>query len=199
MTSKRFGLAPELSARLRSLSILYDRDEQGEYSALQPDLRRRVLLRDRRAAKRIPRIRGAECAIPYCRPAARNAAGSWSVLSGRVRAGATDTECSEKASQPPKYLHPQARQGQCGATLIPSAVGWVDRKLHSKGKEIEAVKEVRHKAILGTFFHAPAIGSIEILEDALVGIDAAGRIASVVRAEIQAAPFLSTRLMPRGV
>ena len=45
------------------------------------------------------------------------------------------------------------------------------------------MKEVRHKAILGTFFHAPAIGSIEILEDALVGIDGAGRIASVVRAE----------------
>ena len=44
------------------------------------------------------------------------------------------------------------------------------------------MKEVRHKAIR-TFFHAPAIGSIEILEDALVGIDAAGRIASVVRAE----------------
>ena len=30
----RFGLAPELSARLRSLSILYDRDEQGEYFQL---------------------------------------------------------------------------------------------------------------------------------------------------------------------
>ena len=45
------------------------------------------------------------------------------------------------------------------------------------------MKDVRHKTILGTFFHAPAIGSIEILEDALIGIDGAGRIASVLRAD----------------
>jgi guanine deaminase len=45
------------------------------------------------------------------------------------------------------------------------------------------VKDVRQKTLLGTVFHAPAIGSIEILADALIGIDGAGRIASVLKVD----------------
>jgi guanine deaminase len=45
------------------------------------------------------------------------------------------------------------------------------------------VEDVRRTTLLGTLFHAPEIGSIEILEDALIGIDAAGRIASLVRVD----------------
>lgn len=48
-------------------------------------------------------------------------------------------------------------------------------------RKAETVKDVRHKTILGTLFHAPAIGSIDILEDALIEVDDAGRIASVVK------------------
>lgn len=44
------------------------------------------------------------------------------------------------------------------------------------------MEDVRHKTILGTFFHAPAAGSIEVLEDALVEIDGGGKIASVLKA-----------------
>lgn len=39
--------------------------------------------------------------------------------------------------------------------------------------------DLRDKTLLGTFFHAPRLGSIEILADTLVGIDGAGRIAAV--------------------
>jgi len=37
------------------------------------------------------------------------------------------------------------------------------------------------KTLAGTFFHAPALGAIEVLKDALVEIDVAGRIAAVRR------------------
>ena len=40
--------------------------------------------------------------------------------------------------------------------------------------------DVHDKTVLGTFFHAPAIGAIEILADTLVAVDGAGRIASVI-------------------
>jgi guanine deaminase len=39
--------------------------------------------------------------------------------------------------------------------------------------------DLRSKTIAGTFCHAPALGAIEILSDALVAIDATGRIAAV--------------------
>jgi guanine deaminase len=47
------------------------------------------------------------------------------------------------------------------------------------------VNEVRRKTVLGTLFHAPEIGSIEVLEDTLIGIDGAGRITSVLKADDQ--------------
>ena len=43
------------------------------------------------------------------------------------------------------------------------------------------MKGVLQKTLLGTLFHAPKIGSIEILDDALSGIDGAARIASVLK------------------
>ena len=39
--------------------------------------------------------------------------------------------------------------------------------------------DLRGKTLLGTFFHAPGLGSVEILADTLIGIDGAGRIAAV--------------------
>lgn len=45
------------------------------------------------------------------------------------------------------------------------------------------MKDVRRKTLLGTLFHAPAIGSIEIIDDALIGVDGAGRIASVLKVD----------------
>jgi cytosine/adenosine deaminase-related metal-dependent hydrolase len=45
------------------------------------------------------------------------------------------------------------------------------------------VNDVRHKTLLGTLFHAPTIGSIDAIQNALIGIDGAGRIASVLRAD----------------
>ena len=40
-------------------------------------------------------------------------------------------------------------------------------------------KELRGQVIAGTFFHAPRLGSVEILEDALIAIDQAGSIAAI--------------------
>lgn len=45
------------------------------------------------------------------------------------------------------------------------------------------MREVCRKTILGTFFHAPAIGSIEVLENALIGVDGGGRTAFVLKAD----------------
>src|SRR5437870_2925181 len=42
------------------------------------------------------------------------------------------------------------------------------------------IKELRGRVLAGTFFHAPRLGSIEILEDALITVDRVGRIAAVV-------------------
>jgi guanine deaminase len=44
------------------------------------------------------------------------------------------------------------------------------------------VTDLRHKTIAGTFCHAPILGEIEILRDALVEIDGEGNIAKVVPA-----------------
>ncbi|MDI1430146.1 guanine deaminase [Polyangium sorediatum] len=41
--------------------------------------------------------------------------------------------------------------------------------------------DLRGKTLAGTFFHAPVLGGIEVLDDALVEIDAAGRITTVTR------------------
>jgi guanine deaminase len=41
------------------------------------------------------------------------------------------------------------------------------------------LNDLRDKTLLGTFFHAPRLGAIEILADNLIGIDGAGRIAAV--------------------
>ncbi|MDC3958951.1 guanine deaminase [Polyangium jinanense] len=41
--------------------------------------------------------------------------------------------------------------------------------------------DLRGKTLAGTFFHAPVLGTLEVLEDALVEIDKAGRIATVIR------------------
>ena len=43
--------------------------------------------------------------------------------------------------------------------------------------------DLRGKTLAGTFFHAPVLGAIEVLEDALVEIDAAGRITTVTRSD----------------
>ena len=40
---------------------------------------------------------------------------------------------------------------------------------------------LRDRTVSGTFFHAPALGRVECLEDALVSVDADGRIAAVHR------------------
>src|SRR5437016_945591 len=42
------------------------------------------------------------------------------------------------------------------------------------------MKDVRGRILAGTFFHAPALGAIEILADALLAIDEAGFIAAVM-------------------
>ncbi|WEK49410.1 MAG: guanine deaminase [Candidatus Kaistia colombiensis] len=42
--------------------------------------------------------------------------------------------------------------------------------------------DLRNKTIAGTFCHAPELGSIEILRDALIEIDGRGQIAGVIRA-----------------
>jgi guanine deaminase len=41
--------------------------------------------------------------------------------------------------------------------------------------------DVRNKSVLGTFFHAPVRGAVEILEDALVEVDGNGTIGAVLR------------------
>ena len=41
--------------------------------------------------------------------------------------------------------------------------------------------DVRDKTVLGTFFHAPVRGTVEVLEDALVGVDVSGAIDAVLR------------------
>jgi guanine deaminase len=41
-------------------------------------------------------------------------------------------------------------------------------------------KELRGRVVAGTFFHAPRLGTVEILEDALIAVDRAGSIAAVV-------------------
>jgi guanine deaminase len=43
------------------------------------------------------------------------------------------------------------------------------------------MNDVRGRVLAGTFFHAPARGTIEILEDALLAVDNAGTIAAVTR------------------
>jgi guanine deaminase len=43
--------------------------------------------------------------------------------------------------------------------------------------------DARRKTVRGTFFHAPVIGTIEVLADALIGVDGAGSIASVCTAD----------------
>jgi guanine deaminase len=45
------------------------------------------------------------------------------------------------------------------------------------------MREVRNKAILGTAFHGPQVGSIEVLENILIEIDGLGRIARVLRSD----------------
>ena len=40
---------------------------------------------------------------------------------------------------------------------------------------------LRGRVVSGTFFHAPTLGEVECLENALVSIDAEGRIAAVHR------------------
>jgi guanine deaminase len=68
------------------------------------------------------------------------------------------------------------------------------------------IKELRGRVVAGTFFHAPRLGSIEILEDALIAVDHTGSIAAVVgrsdpaqnrlRSEAQAQGKLER--LPRG-
>lgn len=41
--------------------------------------------------------------------------------------------------------------------------------------------DVRHKTLLGTLFHAPAVGSVDIIQNALIDIDGGGTIASVLK------------------
>jgi guanine deaminase len=41
--------------------------------------------------------------------------------------------------------------------------------------------DVRNKVLFGTFFHAPNLGRVEVLEDALLGIDSDGTIGALVR------------------
>jgi guanine deaminase len=60
------------------------------------------------------------------------------------------------------------------------------------------VRDVRHKSVLGTFFHAPAIGSIEVLADALIHIDSAGRIVSVLKTDDQRYTAALTGAEARG-
>jgi guanine deaminase len=43
--------------------------------------------------------------------------------------------------------------------------------------------DLRGKTIAGTFCHAPVLGGLEILKDALVALDGAGRIAAVIAAD----------------
>ena len=44
------------------------------------------------------------------------------------------------------------------------------------------MREVRGRVVAGTFFHAPSLGTIEILADALLAIDDFGTIAAVIPA-----------------
>jgi guanine deaminase len=43
------------------------------------------------------------------------------------------------------------------------------------------MNDVRGRVLAGTFFHAPTRGTIDILEDALLAVDATGTIATVTR------------------
>ena len=42
------------------------------------------------------------------------------------------------------------------------------------------MNDVRGRVLAGTFFHAPTRGTIDILEDALLAVDATGTIATMV-------------------
>ena len=50
-------------------------------------------------------------------------------------------------------------------------------------KSRSSLSDVRHKTVRATFFHAPLIGAVEVLADALITVDGAGRIASVLQPE----------------
>jgi len=54
------------------------------------------------------------------------------------------------------------------------------------------------KAFLGSFFHTPAYGAFEYLEDALIEVDGAGIIARVVRADDPAQPEAARFHRERG-
>ena len=71
----RFGLDPQFADRLREENILYDRDGGGGvFPVLQPQFRGGLLLRDRRAPRRLSRLRRAQCALPHRRAEAPSAA-----------------------------------------------------------------------------------------------------------------------------
>jgi guanine deaminase len=78
--------------------------------------------------------------------------------------------------------------------------------LRSLLRDESTMNDVRGCVLAGTFFHAPARGSVETLEDALLAVDAAGTIAAVTRRNDpdhgrrreEAAAAGTLRSLPRG-
>jgi guanine deaminase len=66
------------------------------------------------------------------------------------------------------------------------------------GSKHDMTKELRGRLLAGTFFHAPRLGSVEILEDALIALDDAGRIADVVARSDPAQAGLRKQAQARG-
>ena len=67
----RFGLDPDFADRLQAAEHpLRPRRARRVLPALQPELRRGLLLRDRRAPRRLPRLRRPERPVPHRRPEA---------------------------------------------------------------------------------------------------------------------------------
>ncbi len=100
----RLGLDPELTERLRAVEHpLRPGRRRRVLPALQPQLRRGLLLRDRRASGRVQGLRRTERPLPHRRPkaqhqAARDAKGLRRTATSRRR------QCAISASMPSFYL-----------------------------------------------------------------------------------------------
>lgn len=71
----------------------------------------------------------------------------------------------------------EAKSGERGPHVAIAHAGYKAAKRWDE----TAMNELRGRVIAGTFFHAPARGTIEILEDALLALDESGTIAAVTR------------------
>jgi 4-hydroxyphenylpyruvate dioxygenase len=96
----RFGLEEDFLEALKTSGILYDRDDNGEYLQLySPTWGERLLLRDRRAPRRLQRLRCRQRPVPHRRPE--------TPFQGQGHAGKVVLETVRSRRQPTRGVNPR--------------------------------------------------------------------------------------------